>query len=140
VKASQEIRVAAAGVRSPQEAMRRVEKLVEATVAASLRRIVSTEVMGAFNLADQAGHAGLAVAVPGIRKWWDARGGVRPDHGNAEARTRPGGRMGPIPVLADFAVGRERAVGPHDPRLSAGQRVLCRCVAGYHLPEWSARP
>lgn len=90
-------------------------------------RIVRTEIMRVYSLADEARRRQAKELVPGLRKYWlatpDAR--TRPDHLSAWARYRPGGIVGPIDIDADFIVGGERAAYPYDPRLSARQIVNC---------------
>jgi hypothetical protein len=145
-RAAREVTLTVAGAQSPHQAMQHVGGLLRTqpgragmgTIAAQAERIVRTETMGAFNLADRARDGDLAEAVPGLRKWWDAANDsrTRPDHRAAEARYRPGGSEGPIPLNKDFIVGGEKAAGPHDPRLSAAQRVHCRCVRMLWSPEW----
>lgn len=97
-------------------------------------RIVRTEMLGAFNLADDLQMRQVAEAIPEMRKFWDAvsDGRTRPAHAAAEARYRPS----PIPLSEDFIVGGERASGPHDPRLSARNRINCRCVRALQHPDW----
>lgn len=148
-RAAREVTIAVAGAQSPWEATRKVGDLLRTqparedrrlgTIANQAERIVRTEVMGAFNLADRARDDELAVLVPSIRKWWDAAGDgrTRPTHAAAESRYAPGAGEGPIELAADFRVGGERASGPHDPRLSAAERVNCRCIRGLWSPDWT---
>lgn len=104
-------------------------------------RIVRTEIMRAYSLADEARRRQAQELVPGLRKYWlatpDAR--TRPEHLAAWQRYRTGGSVGPIDIKDDFIVGGERAAYPYDPRLSARNLVNCRCrVVSWH-PEWDAQ-
>lgn len=147
-RAAAEITRAVMGGQSPYQATQAVQKLLSTQraragmgpLAAQAERIVRTEIMGAFSLADAARTPGLMAELPGLRKWWDAvsDGRTRPEHAAAERRYQPGGSVGPIALDKDFVVGGERARMPHDPRLSAGQRVKCRCIRRLWMPEWGA--
>ena len=107
-------------------------------LAYQAERIVRTEMMTTFNLANDIRHAEAARQVPGLKKIWLTAGDmrVRNDHVMAGARYRVGGNPGPIPIDEDFVVGGELANGPHDPRLSAAQKIHCRCVRILWKPEW----
>jgi hypothetical protein len=146
LKAAQEIRLAIAGARTPWQATQAIGKLLQTqpgrtgmgSIAAQAERITRTELMGVFNLADVARNEQLAETVPTLKKWWDAAqdSRTRPTHAAADQRYRPGGSQGPIGLTEDFRVGGERCAGPHDPRLSAGERVNCRCVRAFWSPDW----
>ena len=145
-RAARAVLVTVAGAQTPQQAMQQVGALLRTQpgrigrgpIATQAERIIRTEVMTAFSLADQLADERLQQDVPGLRKWWDASGDsrTRPAHAAAERRYQPGGTEGPIPLDADFVVGGEKAAGPHDPRLSAKNRVNCRCVRMVWSPEW----
>lgn len=145
-RAAREITLTVAGAQTPQQAMTKIGSLLQTqkrgkaagSIAAQAERLVRTETMTVFNVADRIADERLGQDVPGLRKWWDAAGDsrTRPSHRAAERRYRPGGSEGPIPLDADFVVGGERAQGPHDPRLSAAERVNCRCVRMVWSPAW----
>lgn len=107
-------------------------------IASQAERIVRTETMGAAALADAIRTREISAAVPGLKKYWLATPGwrTRPAHAAASQRYQPGGSEGPIPVDKDFSVGGEHASFPHDPRLSAKNRVSCRCIQVLYSPDW----
>lgn len=145
-KAAREITLTVAGAQTPQAAMHAIGGLLltqqgrraAGPIAGQSERLLRTEIMTVFNVADRIGAEQMARDNPGMRKWWDAPADsrTRPSHRAAEARYRPGGTEGPIPLNQDFMVGGERAQGPHDPRLSAAERVNCRCVRNLWHPSW----
>lgn len=101
-------------------------------------RIVRTEIMRVYSLADEARRRQAKELVPGLQKYWlatpDKR--TRDDHMRAWLRYRPGGTEGPIDVKDDFVVGGEKAAYPYDPRLSARNLVNCRCRCVAWHPDW----
>lgn len=111
------------------------------TIATQAERIMRTEMMSAFNIGNQIRTQQIGQDLPDLRKYWlsaeDAR--VRPAHAAADERYRPGGTIGPIPQTEDYEVGGERCFGPHDPRLSAGNRINCRCVSLVWNDDWFGR-
>lgn len=144
-RAAREIMLTVAGAQTPQQAIGKIGGLLKGegigspgAIAAQAETVLRTEVMKVFSLADQIQHERIAADNPGIRKYWhssrDRR--TREDHLAADARYRPGGTTGPIPVTEDFMVGGEKAQGPHDPRLSRKQTVRCRCVVQLWSPAW----
>lgn len=110
------------------------------SLASQAERIVRTEMGTAFSLANHLRQEEVAAELPAIRKYWltAADGRVRLDHALAGQRYRPGGQPGPIRVSESFTVGGERARFPHDPALTAANRINCRCVAVLWHPEWPA--
>ena len=94
--------------------------------------------LGAFSIGNELRHQQLDADVPGMRKYWLTAGDgrVRPDHVAAGARYAPGGSVGPIPMADDYLIGVEHAAYPHDPRLSASQRIACRCISVAWNPDW----
>lgn len=107
-------------------------------IANQALRIVRTEMMRAFNVADEARTREIARDVDGLRKYWrsarDAR--VRPTHLMADGRYAPGADPGPIALDDDFIVGGEKMGYPHDPRGSAKNVIHCRCVRILWKAEW----
>lgn len=145
---SREIRLGALGALDVNETMKRVRALLATQpgrfaeklgpIALQAERIVRTEIMRVYSLADEARRRQASELVPGLQKYWlatpDKR--TRDDHMRAWLRYRPGGTEGPIDVKDDFMVNGERAAYPYDPRLSAKQVVECRCRAATWHPEW----
>ena len=148
VKASQQVVKTVAGAQSAHQAITTIGQLLAGqparvtgqygTITAQSERILRTETMGAFNLANQARQQQIAAEVPGLRKTWVSAhdGRTRPAHAAAARRYAPGGDPGPVLVSARFVVGGERVTGPHDPAMSAANRVNCRCVSQLWSPEW----
>lgn len=148
LKAAREITIAVAGGQTSQQAMTKIAALLKTQptradpklgpVAAQSERIVRTELLTAYNVAARDMEQQTADAVPEIRKYWLTAhdGRVRPAHASAGSRYHPGADPGPIAVSAHFMVDGERVSGPHDPVMSAGNRVNCRCVTLMWHPEW----
>jgi hypothetical protein len=111
-------------------------------IAFQAERIMRTELNGVFNLANEMRQRAIAADTPGLRKYWlatrDER--TRPSHRQAGARYQPGGSPGPIPFDQAYTVGGEAARFPHDPRLSARERVNCRCVSLLYSSDWFLPP
>lgn len=147
VKAKRVVTLGVMGATAPHLVMREVGDLLRTqpgrdgrlgSIASQAERVVRTEMMTAFNLAGQQRAARIAESAPGLKKWWNATADqrTRPAHWTAEQRYQPGGSEGPIPHGQDFIVGGERCSGPHDPRLSARNRINCRCVLMLHNDDW----
>lgn len=148
---SREIRLGALGALSVQETMRRVRALLATQpdrlngrfgpILSQAERIVRTEIMRAYSLANEARTRQAAEIVPGLRKYWlatpDPR--TRDTHMAAWMRYRPGGSVGPIPVKDDFIVGGFKAAYPYDPRLPARESINCRCRSVSWHPDWFSK-
>ena len=106
-------------------------------VANQAERVVRTELLRSFTLAQDAQDAALATQVRGMRKMWrsarDPR--VRTTHVSADARYSEGGNPGPIPANQYFQVGSDRM---QSPRLGtvASENVNCRCIRLAYHPRW----
>lgn len=135
------------GQQSPHQIIQQVAALLRTqpdrdgklgSIAYQAERIVRTEVLGVASLAGQIRSEQIADEVPGMRKYWlHSRARVpRPAHVAAGNRYAPGGSIGPIPVKDDYTVDGEKAKAPHDPRMSAGNRVLCGCDSVLYNPAW----
>lgn len=150
--ASREIRLGVLGALSVDETIQRVRRLLltqPARLTGRLgpvflqsERIVRTEIMRAYSLANEARTRQAADMVPGLRKYWMATPDLRTreSHLKAWLRYQPGGTQGPIPINEDFMVGGWPAKYPFDPRLPAAETVNCRCRSVTWHPDWfSAR-
>jgi len=147
-RAAREVALAVAGGQTSAKAMAKIADLLRTqptrhdprlgSIAYQSERLVRTELLTAYNLAATAMEDQTAEAVPEIRKVWDAAGDIRTraSHASAGRRYAPGSDPGPIPVETDYVVGGEKCRGPHDSRLSAAQRVQCRCISRLWHPEW----
>jgi len=143
-RARREIVLAVTGVQAAGRAIQQIGALFSTRrtapgpIARQIVQVTATEVQAAYSLGDEDGTAALRTTEPRVRKWWNSQrdSRVRPAHVAAERRYQPGGTEGPIPLGTDFVVGGEKAKGPHDPRLSAANRVRCRCVRMVWSPEW----
>lgn len=132
------------GDRSPAQAVQAVATILgtqtdrRGPIATQAERIVRTELLSVYNLANERRQREIAKDVPAIRKRWlsarDSR--VRPVHAAATERYAPGAKPGPIKVGEDFVVGGERGKGPHAPSFSARNKVNCRCISVLWSPEW----
>jgi len=107
-------------------------------IANQIERVVRTEMLAAFSLANLARLGQVVEQVHDLRKWW-----YMPDHEQPRQshladflRYRPGSREGPILVGDDFVVDGERCSCPLDPRLTPGNRAYCRCVALAWRESW----
>lgn len=125
-KVASVIRQAAAGILSPQEAMRRVGGTIDRgafkSAAARAEAIIRTEVLRTYSIAtdarmDQAETAGVL-----LRRTWNATRDkrTRADHAAAHGQIRN--------QQGYYLVGGERLRYPRDPRASARQTIRCRCV------------
>ena len=148
---SREIRMGALGALSVNETIRRVRALLSTQpdritarfgpILSQAERIVRTEIMRAYSLANEARLRQASEMVPGLRKYWlatpDAR--TRDTHIAAWHRYQPGGSVGPIPVKDDFIVGGFPAAYPYDPRLPARESINCRCRSATWHPDWFSK-
>lgn len=145
-KINAEIRLAILGEQSTFQTMKRIgnvgiDRSTFNTIADRAETIVRTEVNTALNQGTIQRMEAADRRVEGMKKFWlDAMDGrVRPSHRTVGRQTNPekGGRA--IPVKKDFrllgARGIERAKGPQDPRLSAGNSIRCRCRLGFKIDE-----
>ncbi len=123
------------GALQPHVVMRLIQGLLETqpnrktgrlgSIASQAERTMRTELMGVFSISNEMRHRQIAEEVPDLSKYWRTAGDgrVRHDHQVAGRIYAPGSDPGPIPQGDDFVVGGERAAFPHDPRLTAKQRV-----------------
>lgn len=150
-KAGREVALAVAGGQTSQQAMSKIAALLKTQptrrdpslgpIANQSERIVRTEILTAYNVAARDMEQQTAEAVPEVRKYWLTAhdGRVRPAHASAGSRYHPGADPGPIAVSEKFTVDGERVSGPHDPAMSAGNRINCRCVTLLWHPEWAGQ-
>ncbi len=84
-------------------------------------QIARTELITAANSGSLKGARSLGFD---MEKEWIAGGGnVRPSHAEAHGQR--------VPMAKMFRVGAERADFPGDPRLSAAERINCKCTSGF---------
>lgn len=130
------------GEQAPQTAMRAIgnilkDKSIFKTIADRAEAIVRTEVNAALNMGTINRLEQAQQQIGGMKKYWIHTGDdrTRPSHRAVGNRTNPGYGGKPIAVNRLFLVsgpnGVERAKGPHDPRLSGANSVMCRCRLGF---------
>ena len=136
------------GQESPHKVLKQIAKLLATepdrqtkalgSIAYQAERIQRTEMNGIASVANRMRVEEIAADDSDMLHYWDSvsDGRTRPAHADAGARYAPGSDPGPIPVKDDFIVGGEKAKYPHDPRLSAKNRILCRCVEVLYKAEW----
>lgn len=100
-------------------------------------RVLETEAMRVWNLANTNRILQLADFVPGLqKKWLHATFPREPRAGHVALHGRS------LPVEQDFVIVNKRgqvmhAYGPHDPSLPASETVFCGCILVPVLPGWS---
>jgi len=131
-KISNEIALAATGIKSPFEVMQAVGKnLDDPSIFGSIARraevIVMTELGRVQSVATQARQEESAAVAPGIKKQW-MHGAVRRQSRAAHYLEWPAGaHLQIVDVHASFAVGGEYLRFPRDPAGSAENTINCRC-------------
>lgn len=104
--------------------------------------ITRTEMGTALNTATTKRFEQAANVIPGLKKYWiwSHKVSGRPEHRAVERDTNPAFGGIPIPVKQKFKVRNskgdiERALGPHQPGLSAGNVINCGCRTGTFIDE-----
>jgi SPP1 gp7 family putative phage head morphogenesis protein len=111
------------------EAAERVQEVMTDTSKERAERIVRTETTGALNAGHDATRQHLEdLGIVKGKEWLSIIDRVtRPEHVQANGQT--------VSSQADFTIGSEHCRYPGDVRLSAGQRVHCRCTVVTVLNE-----
>lgn len=97
--------------------------------------IQRNEMGSIFSLANTLRQQEIGDAIPEMLKWWSAAKDERTRDAHRDVG-RDYSREKAIPVKQDFVVAGERAKGPHDPRMSAANRINCRCRVYLVHPDW----
>jgi GNAT superfamily N-acetyltransferase len=128
----------AIGEKTSQDALKSISDKITTSSTAKLKTIMDTELMTVFNSSNKLTQKEISEVVPEMKKFWLSidDGHSRVEHIIAGEQYSPGGHPGPIPVDEDFIVGGEACSGPQDYKLSAWNRIKCRCVSALWRDDW----
>ena len=143
-KINKSLQLAIMGQKTPFEIMGEIGRNLKdpsifRTLADRAEAITRTEINRVLNMSTIKRSEMASEIIPDMKKFWmhtnDNR--TRPEHIKIGTETNPKYGGTPIPMKEDFVLngprGTEYAKGPHDPRLSAGNVIKCRCRLGFTI-------